>query len=193
MLQRLLPFGEVISRCCHSLSSNRCNCLAYTNTSWASVVSQRSQTPSLLDVPLPVCLSLLLPKAPFSFRISGSFWSYSGVLLFYMYMGEFHGLCATFSYCGARQKSQDTRVVACLPSEHWAGLVALLWEAGTWQWSSRAIAMESGFQLGFLVFCHMLFGSQVDKQEQGVIWLISDQALWKVLDSENWSFWKAHK
>lgn len=48
----------------------------------ASVVWQRSQTPSsVLGVPLPVCLSLLLPKATFSCRISGSFWRDSGVLL----------------------------------------------------------------------------------------------------------------
>lgn len=48
----------------------------------SSVVRQRSQTPSaVLGVPLPVC-PLLLHKASFSFRISGSFWNYSGGLLF---------------------------------------------------------------------------------------------------------------
>lgn len=40
-----------------------------------------------------------------------------------------------------------------------------------WQGSSRAIAMELGFQLGFLVFCHVLIGSQVSKQKGRGEWV----------------------
>lgn len=64
------------------------------------------------------------------------------------------------------RRAQDKTAVACLPPKHWAGLVAWFWKEGMWQWSFMAIAMELGFPLGFLVFCHVLIGSQVDKQER---------------------------
>lgn len=109
----------------------------------------------------------------------------SGVILvvcfLYVYRGSFMGFVQHFLFPTAvpGRRAQDKNAVACLPTEYWAGLVAWFWKEGTWRWSSRAwfwkegtwrwssraTAMELGFQLGFLVFCHVLIGSQVDKQE----------------------------
>lgn len=95
----------------------------------------------------------------------------SGIILvvcfLYVSRGSFMGFVQHFLFPTAvpGRRAQDKNAIACLPSKHWAGLVAWFWKEGTWQWSSRTIAMELAFELGFLVFCHVLIGSQVDKQE----------------------------
>lgn len=161
-LQRLLPFGEVISGCCHNLFSNRWNGTWHVTWHIGSCFCCAMEKPNpFLSIRHAL---LLLPKATF---LSGSVASSGVTLVFcflYVYrrsfMGSVQHLLFPTSVLGRR--AQDKSSIACLPTKHWAGLVA--WFLGTWQWSA-AIAMELGFQLGFLVFCHVLIGSQVDKQE----------------------------
>lgn len=97
----------------------------------------------------------------------------------------------SLSYYSAWQKSPGQ--TPCLPMKQWAGLMAWFWKWDTGRDFLGPFAMELGFQLGFLVFVMCCLGAKWANKTGEVIGLISDQVLWKVLYSENRSFWKAHK
>lgn len=111
--------------------------------------------------------------------------------------GELDRLCAIFSFycCGARQQSPGQACCSLKPAPEslgWLGGLGL--DKGVcgsdllWPLPWRYVCSLASW---CFVMCWL--AAKWTNRRGGVVWLISDQALWKVLNSEKRSFWKAHK